>query len=89
MEKLNIAGRLVGPGEPPYIAAEIGANHNGDMTLCRKMIDAARDRCRVFADAVASPERLASYVRALNSLPPRYIWWWSVANPELEDLWKS
>jgi len=28
-------------------------------------------------------------VRALNRLPPRYIWWWSVANPELEDLWKS
>jgi N,N'-diacetyllegionaminate synthase len=43
MEKLNIAGRLVGPGEPPYIAAEIGANHNGDMKLCRKMIDAARE----------------------------------------------
>lgn len=42
MEKLNIAGRLVGPGEPPYIVAEIGANHNGDMNLCRTMIDAAR-----------------------------------------------
>jgi len=49
----------------------------------------ARDRCRAFAAAVSSPERLASYVRALNRLPPRYIWWWSVANPELEDLWKS
>ena len=55
----------------------------------RSQIVAARDRCRIFADAVASPERLASYVRALNSLPPRYIWWWSVANPELEHLWKS
>ena len=43
MEKLNIAGRSVGPGEPPYIVAEIGANHNGDMTLCRAMIDAARE----------------------------------------------
>ena len=43
MEKLNIAGRPVGPGEPPYIVAEIGANHNGDMTLCRAMIDAARE----------------------------------------------
>ncbi|HXE61359.1 MAG TPA: N-acetylneuraminate synthase family protein [Gemmatimonadaceae bacterium] len=42
MEKLNIAGRLVGPGEPPYIVAEIGANHNGDMALCRAMIDSAR-----------------------------------------------
>lgn len=42
MESLNIAGRRVGPGEPPYIIAEIGANHNGDMALCRKMIDAAK-----------------------------------------------
>lgn len=55
----------------------------------RTQVTDARDRCRVFAAAVASPERLASYVRALNRLPPRYIWWWSVANPELEDLWKS
>jgi N-acetylneuraminate synthase len=43
MEKLNIAGRLVGPGEPPYIVAEIGSNHNGDMDLCRKLIDAAKE----------------------------------------------
>ena len=41
MEKLNIAGRAVGPGEPPYIIAEIGANHNGDMELCRRIVDAA------------------------------------------------
>jgi hypothetical protein len=55
----------------------------------RTQVADARDRCRTFAAAVASPDRLASYVRALNSLPPRYIWWWSVANPELETLWKS
>ena len=49
MEKLNIDGRLVGPGEPPYFIAEIGANHNGDMHLCRELIDAAK---RSGADAV-------------------------------------
>jgi N-acetylneuraminate synthase len=42
MEKLSLAGRLVGPGEPPYIIAEIGANHNGDMDLCRRLIDSAK-----------------------------------------------
>ncbi len=42
MEQLTIAGRRVGPGEPPYIVAEIGANHNGDMALCRALIDAAQ-----------------------------------------------
>jgi sialic acid synthase SpsE len=42
MEKLNIGGRLVGPGELPYIIAEIGSNHNGDMRLCKEMIDSAK-----------------------------------------------
>jgi hypothetical protein len=37
MEKLIIDGRPVGPGELPYIVAEIGSNHNGDMDLCRKL----------------------------------------------------
>lgn len=49
MEPLNLSGRLVGPGHPPYIIAEIGANHNGDMNLCKRMIDEAQ-RCG--ADAV-------------------------------------
>lgn len=43
MEKLSIAGRSIGPGEQPYIVAEIGSNHNGDMQLCRRLIDAAVD----------------------------------------------
>ncbi|MCQ1539548.1 polysaccharide biosynthesis protein [Methanocalculus taiwanensis] len=43
MEKLDLNGQLVGKNEPPYIIAEIGSNHNGDMDLCRKMIDSAYD----------------------------------------------
>ena len=49
MEPLNLAGRPVGPGSPPYVIAEIGANHNGDMSLCRRMIAEA---ARCGADAV-------------------------------------
>ncbi len=49
MEKLNLNGKLIGPGEPPYIIAEIGSNHNGDMELCKKLIVSAK-RCG--ADAV-------------------------------------
>jgi len=41
MEKLNLDGKCIGPCEEPYIIAEIGANHNGDMNLCKKMIDSA------------------------------------------------
>lgn len=43
MEKINLNGQLVGKNEPPYIIAEIGSNHNGDMDLCRGMIDSAYD----------------------------------------------
>ena len=41
MESLTIKGTTVGPGHPPYVIAEIGSNHNGDMALCRRLIDAA------------------------------------------------
>ena len=47
--EVNLAGRLVGKGHPPYLIAEIGANHNGDIELAKRMIDAAK-RCG--ADAV-------------------------------------
>lgn len=38
---VRVAGRLIGNGNPSFIAAEIGINHNGDMDLAVKMIDAA------------------------------------------------
>lgn len=41
MKPVKINGRSVGPGHRPYIIAEIGSNHNGDMGLCRRLIDAA------------------------------------------------
>ena len=43
MASITINGRVVGDGQPAYIIAEIGANHNGDMTLAREMIDAAKE----------------------------------------------
>lgn len=43
MELLEMHGRLVGPRCPPYIIAEIGANYNGDMELCKRLIDAAHE----------------------------------------------
>ena len=38
--KVEIGGRLVGEGEPCYIVAEIGINHNGDLDLTRQLISA-------------------------------------------------
>lgn len=38
---VRIGNRAVGGGFPAFIVAEIGINHNGDMDLAKKMIDAA------------------------------------------------
>lgn len=38
---VDIAGRLVGDTYPVYIIAEIGINHNGDLDIAKKLIDAA------------------------------------------------
>jgi len=38
-----LGGIAVGHGCPPYVIAEVGSNHNGDMDLCHRLIDAAAD----------------------------------------------
>mgnify|MGYP001009152942 CR=1 FL=1 len=35
------------------------------------------------------PHRLALYADALNRLPVHFVWWWAVAHPMVEQLWKS
>ncbi|MEX0955327.1 MAG: N-acetylneuraminate synthase family protein [Rhizobiaceae bacterium] len=40
--QLQIGDRLIGEGHPAYLVAEIGTNHNGDLDLARKTIDAAK-----------------------------------------------
>lgn len=39
--KVKIGGRWVGAGEPCFVIAEIGLNHNGDVNNAKKLIDAA------------------------------------------------
>ena len=39
---IRIGSRAVGNGHPSYVVAEIGINHNGDMSLARRAIDAAK-----------------------------------------------
>ncbi len=43
MQKVKLGNVEVGSGYPPYIIAEVGSNHNGDMDLCRQLIDAAAE----------------------------------------------
>lgn len=49
MKSFEIAGRRIGEGEPCFIIAEAGVNHNGDPALAHQLIDVAAD---AGADAV-------------------------------------
>jgi sialic acid synthase SpsE len=46
---ITVSGRPVGRGQPCYVIAEAGANHNRDLDVARKLIDIAAD---AGADAV-------------------------------------
>ena len=41
--KFQIAGRWIGPGEPPYIISELSANHNGSLKRMLNLIDKASE----------------------------------------------
>lgn len=38
---INIGGKWVGEGYPTFIIAEIGINHNGDLSIAKRLIDVA------------------------------------------------
>ena len=58
---IKIANRTIGEGEPCFIIAEAGVNHNGDISLARQLIDVAKE---AGADAVKfqtfSAEKIAT-----------------------------
>lgn len=63
---VRIGERLVGPGHPTYVIAEIGINHNGSLDIAKQLIDAAVDAgCDAVKfqkrtiEIVYSPEELA------------------------------
>ena len=47
--QIRINGRPIGPGHPPYVIAELSANHDGDLDTALSLIDMAKARG---ADAV-------------------------------------
>jgi N,N'-diacetyllegionaminate synthase len=40
-DRFEIGGRSVGAGQPVYVIAEVGANHNRDIGIARELIDVA------------------------------------------------
>jgi len=43
MSQIKIDNRYIGDGQPCFVVAEIGINHNGEVSLAKKMIDAAKE----------------------------------------------
>lgn len=56
---VHIGGKAVGSGHPTFITAEIGINHNGDIKIAQKLIDAA---VSAGADAVKFQKRTVDVV---------------------------
>ena len=52
--EVKIGNRMVGDGQPAFVIAEIGINHNGDLGIAKQMIDAA---VHAGADAVKFQKR--------------------------------
>jgi len=42
MKQIEIAGRPIGPDHPPYVIAEVSANHNGKLETAMRIIEEAK-----------------------------------------------
>jgi N-acetylneuraminate synthase len=65
MAVVKIGKRLVGDGQPCYVIAEIGINHNGDIALAKKLINVA---LAADCDAVKFQKRTVSVVYTAEEL---------------------
>ena len=52
--EIKFGNRMLGDGHPAYVIAEVGINHNGDLNIAKKIIDAA---AHAGADAVKFQKR--------------------------------
>jgi len=70
--------------------AQVLSPDSGIPPARQRQVRHARAGVRAFRQAMRrSPARLRRYVEELNRLEPRYVWWWCVANAQLEDVWKD
>lgn len=84
MRTLPVGNRLVGPGHPTFIIAEAGANHNRDMGVAKRLIDAA-----VAAGADAVKFQTYSAETLYTRSTPRFKYLDGVSEQDTWDLIKS
>jgi N-acetylneuraminate synthase/N,N'-diacetyllegionaminate synthase len=69
MKKIEVADYLIGEGEPCFVVAEAGVNHNGDIQLAKKLVDVAKD---AGADAVKFQTWKTEEIVTLHVPKPKY-----------------
>jgi len=65
MKRVQIGNRRVGPEFPVFVVAEIGINHNGDLDLAKRLVDAA---ATAGCDAVKFQKRTIDIVYTTEEL---------------------
>lgn len=65
MREVKIGNKVIGAGQPCYIIAEIGINHNGDIDIAKRLIDTAVE---AGCDAVKFQKRTVEVVYPAEEL---------------------
>lgn len=65
LNSVQIGDRLVGPGHPTFVIAEVGINHNGNLDIAKQLIDAAK---QAGCDAVKFQKRTIDVVYSAEEL---------------------
>lgn len=68
-DKVKVVDRYVGKGQPVYIIAEIGLNHNGDVETAKKLIQEAKN---AGVDAVKFQKRTTKDILTQDALNAPY-----------------
>lgn len=77
MPSITIAGRKIGPKYPPFIIAEIGINHNGNLKKAMRMVDDAHQagaECVKFQSHVLEDEMIPEAKKVVPGNTDVSIW---------------